>query len=200
MNLLNIDDILYLISISGMSYMLISFKEFCTPILAFLFYYKKNKVDQIFDLFKLIKFITIVMTSLIFLFFDNSETTQKVLLILNIFETFIDDKLENILIGMMLCFILIYQDVDFLWIIVYTIWNICFIYNKEMSFQSAYILLVPLISEIISRNSWVIIRGISILCHMAICYQSPKINEIFTIEVYYLFIMINYIILLYMYL
>jgi hypothetical protein len=56
---------------------------------------------------------------------------------------------------------------DWNWIILYTIWNLCFVYSSKCTISSCVILITPIILSLIyGSETWIYHRTISLLIHL----------------------------------
>lgn len=142
-----------------------------------------------FDFFVFIKSITMIVCVLLYLLLNNNHSPliEKSLLILNIFEAFMveicNKQYIDSIVACMLIISLVFINVTnnekyylsyelpYYWIIIYTSWNMIFVYHNNMSLMTQLILFVPLMmSLIIDKDVWLISRTLSLFTHLIFRY------------------------------
>lgn len=141
-----------------------------------------------FDWFSIVKFLTIILCSIIIYCYIGvyNKFIHNLIIILmsiNIIEA-IFKELEiivtfNSLVGLLLILnIQCYKNqkyetpymvfpFDWNWIILYTIWNLCFVYSSKCTISSCVILITPIVLSLIyGSETWIYHRTISLLIHL----------------------------------
>lgn len=145
---------------------------------------KINKIDW----FAFVKFSTIILSGITMCYYMGGYTElthnlTTVFMTVNILEAICKELQVIITCNSLVGFLLIlnipyyknetYQTsyivfpFDFDWIVLYTLWNLCFVYSSKCTISTAIILVTPIILSLIyGSETWIYYRTISLLIHL----------------------------------
>jgi len=125
---------------------------------------KAKNEKKYWNWFEVVKFVSVLVGTIAMDFQYDCSIIFRINILEAVVAGLVQKDLLNGILGVYLCV----APLDFQHAVLYSIWNARFSYNGNFSRSTRIILLVPFIAMPWSHNSWLKIRGRSLLLNMAL--------------------------------